>query len=376
MSPVADDHALDDPGHLVELDPGAMAQAVAGSGAQIRRALRDTDRDVVAAVGRAERPRALVVAGMGGSGISGDVLGAVVGGGLPTITVRGYDLPGWVGRHDTVVAVSCSGSTAETLAAATAAAHRGSHLVGIGAAGSPLHEVVARAAGQFLAVDAQGLLPRAALWTMATPLLLVGAALGAAAVTDGDLLAAADLVDEVSARFGPVVPLGDNAAKAVGAALAESVPAVWGSTALAGVVAYRAACQLNENAKLPCTYGTLPEADHNQVVAFDGPYAGHGPETVFRDPVEDGAPPPRLRLLLLRDSVEDERESRRADATLDVAMRRHVQVDTVEAAGRHPVARLATLVATVDWVSVYAAIALHVDPTPIAAIDELKALMA
>ena len=36
------------------------------------------------------------------------------------------------------------------------------------------------------------------------------------------------------------------------------------------------------------------------------------------------------------------------------------------------VVRLASLIVLADWVSVYAAISLGVDPTPIAAINELK----
>ena len=119
-----DDRALDDPVALASADPGDMLRATADAGAQIRRALAGADDEVLRAVAADGRPRAVVVAGMGGSGISGDVLGAVCGTGcpVPVSTLRGYVLPGWVGPLDLVVAVSCSGRTEETLSVATEAA--------------------------------------------------------------------------------------------------------------------------------------------------------------------------------------------------------------------------------------------------------------
>ena len=117
----ADDLVLDDPQALEAADLGGMLRATADAGAQVRRALAATDPQALAAVAADGRPRAVVVAGMGGSGISGDVLAAVCGSGCPVLvtTVRDYTLPGWVGPLDLVIAVSCSGRTEETLSVAT-----------------------------------------------------------------------------------------------------------------------------------------------------------------------------------------------------------------------------------------------------------------
>ncbi|MFD0886450.1 mannose-6-phosphate isomerase, partial [Streptosporangium algeriense] len=132
---------LDDQNWLTEGDPSGMLRAVAASAAQVRishRSVRETDLTRVIGEGR---PRAIVVAGMGGSGIAGDILDAVCGNGapLPIVTVRSYQLPGWVGATDLVVAVSCSGKTEETLAVATEAVRRGCRLLVLAAANSPLH---------------------------------------------------------------------------------------------------------------------------------------------------------------------------------------------------------------------------------------------
>src|SRR5579875_2654653 len=111
-----------------------MLRQVASSAAQVRSAVQTCAETDLSAVAGPDRPRAIVVAGMGGSGIAGDVLAAACGTGsaVQIATSHGYQLPGWVGAADLVVAVSCSGSTEETLAAATEAVRRGCRLVGVG----------------------------------------------------------------------------------------------------------------------------------------------------------------------------------------------------------------------------------------------------
>ena len=136
---------------------------------------------------------------------------------------------------------------------------------------------------------------------------------------------------------------------------------------------------LAENAKLPAVFGALPEANHNQVVALDGPYgrlaaAGPDPDAeLFRDRVEEAeAGPARLRLVLLRDRLEHPQVARRAEASAALAGERGVPVSELMAEGEHPLEQLASLVAIGDFASVYLGLVHGLDPTPIAAIAELK----
>ncbi len=152
---------------------------------------------------------------------------------------------------------------------------------------------------------------------------------------------------------------------------------LWGSSPLAGVAAYRAACQLNENSKYPATWGVLPEANHNQVVAFDGPYAGRSApvsdEDFFRDRGDDeetGRTP--LRLVLLRDTEEHPQVALRAEVSAELAQERGIPVSALQAEGTTPYARLASLVGLLDWASTYLALLEGTDPTPVDAITALK----
>src|SRR5215213_791901 len=93
---------LDDPAAIAAADPGDMLRAVASAGAQVRSALRVVAETDLGAVLSDGRPRALVVAGMGGSGVAADVVAAVAGATcpVPVVPVKSHRLPGWVGPVD------------------------------------------------------------------------------------------------------------------------------------------------------------------------------------------------------------------------------------------------------------------------------------
>src|SRR5215468_7809329 len=122
------------------IDQSDMLRAVATSGAQVRQALDAAEDAGVGKLRAGDRPRALVVAGMGGSGIAGDVLAAVCGTScpVPVIPLRSYIMPGWVGPLDLLIGVSCSGSTEETLAVVEEGVRRGMQPLTVGASDSPL----------------------------------------------------------------------------------------------------------------------------------------------------------------------------------------------------------------------------------------------
>jgi len=370
-----DEARLDDAAGIAATDPQGMLRAVATSAAQIRMgitAAQDAGFGDVAALGR---PRAIVVAGMGGSGIAGDVLASVAGlaSPVPVVVHRGPGLPGWAGAADVVVAVSCSGTTQETLSAADEAVRRGATLLGVGAAGSPLAGRCEQARAPLAPVTVQ-VGPRATLWGLATPLLVLGARLGLLDLGPRDeaLEAAAVRLETVAEACRPDRESFVNPAKMLALELAGTLPMVWGSGQVGGVAAARMACQLAENAKYPAVPGVLSEAHHNQVVTFDGAFAagaGAG-DDIFRDRVEDAAGVP-LRLVLLRDD-DGEASSRRAQVSEEVAEARSVPTTVLRAEGTSAAERLASLVGLIDFATVYLAILQGIDPSPVAPIDDVK----
>ena len=365
---------LDDVEALERADPQGMLRAIASGAAQVREAALLAAEAGVAALAEAGRPRAVVVCGMGGSGIAGDVLAAVVGSGcpVPVLTHRGYGLPGWVGAADLVIAVSCSGRTEETLSALEEAVRRGCRLLVVGAEGSPVADLGARGRAVFVPVT-QGRQPRASVWSLSTPLVVAAHALGLVRADEAVVEAAATQLEQVALRCRVDADHFVNPGKALALELSEALPVLWGTSPLAGVAAYRFACQLNENAKVPATWGVLPEANHNQVVAFDGPYAGAAESSrdLFADRADE-VERTRLRLVLLRDTEEHPQVARRTEVSGELARERGIEVSTVQAEGRSSFERLACLVGLTDWASTYLALLEGRDPTPVDAITALK----
>jgi glucose/mannose-6-phosphate isomerase len=355
---------LDDPAAIRAADPGGMLAAVAGAGDQIRTGVAELSRMALDDLEPDEQPRSVVVAGMGGSACAGDVLAVVAGtlGRVPVLVHRGYGLPAWADAQDLVAAVSCSGSTEETLSAVAEAERRGIRVLTVGADDSPLATAGMQAGGVHLPVDAEGRQPRACLWGLATPLLVAADALGLAATGRAALAETADMLDGIAAECAPEVLTATNPAKSLAVALLGGLPVVWGFSEVAAVAALRFANQLAENAKMPAVVGALSEPHHNQVVAFDGPFGGCGAV--------------RLHPVILRDAVQDARLAQRAVESMKLAADAGLSVQQVTARGNHRLVRLASLIGLLDFASVYLAIAQGIDPTPVVPIVELKKRLA
>ncbi len=323
---------LDTPDVIEAADPADMLRQVASAAAQVRTALRSCAETDLSAFAPDARPRAIVVAGMGGSGLAGEMLNAMTGLNSPVQVMlsQAERLPGWVGAADTVIAVSCSGSTPDTLAIAAEAVRRGCRLAAVGTEGSPLHRIAEQARAPFVPVIPAGLprggtgpppqaarsagssppelalprgstggssppelaLPRSMLWSLAIPLLVIADRLGVTRIGPDVYELAASRLEEVSHQCRPASESFVNPGKSLALDLVGAIPMVWGTSVLSGVAARRFASQLNENAKYPAIAGVLPEAAYNQVAALDGPFAPRSSRLSAPSRQEQGRPEP------------------------------------------------------------------------------------
>jgi glucose/mannose-6-phosphate isomerase len=383
---VVDESLLDDEKAMLASDPGGMLRATASAGAQVREAASlasETDLSVLSDDGR---PRAVVVAGIGTAGLTGNILSTVAGPRcpVPIIGHRSAGIPGWVGAADVVFAVSASGRSPEALAAAEAAARRGARLVAIGNPNSELQELAERARSPFIPVPRRAP-ARASLWGLAVPVLLAARAIGLVKVNEADLAETATRLDADAERSRPGAESFVNPAKSLALGLAGSIPIVWGSSPLATVAARRFAETLAANARYPVMAGALGEAGRGRVGLLDGVFGGlaESSRDIFADPDEEEEANTRLRLVLFRDgglNPEEDAdepvavEERRADAVQILAERRGVRCDVLTAEGGSALERLASLTAVPDFASLYLALAHGLDPMAVPAINEMKEL--
>lgn len=338
---------LDRPERYGDVDPADALADVEASAAQWASAPRPQALDL----GEVD---AVVITGVGGSGICADVVGSLAADRLavPVITHKTYGLPAHVGPRSVVVAVSCSGETKETISAAHEARRRGARVLVV--AGGGTLAAVGDDEGEPWVRVPRACQPRHSLGSLTVPVL---AALG----LDDGLQEAVDVQRRLAAACGRHVPTDANPAKQLASRVAGAgIALVQGVRGLGAVAAYRLKCQLNENAKLPAFFGELPEVTHNEIVAWQEPHA-------LKD----------ARVLLLRDAAsEPPRLQRRVSALRDLLGQRFAGVEELTAQGSAPLARLASLLLLGDLASVYTALILDRDPTPIAFIDRLKQEMA
>jgi len=383
---VADESLLDDEQKMLANDPGGMLRATASAGAQVRESAAlaaEADLSMLADEGR---PRAVVVAGIGTAGLTGNILATVAGHRcpVPIIGHRSAGVPGWVGAADVVIAVSASGRSPEALAAADAAARRGARLVAIGNPDSELQAMAERARAPFIPVPRRAP-ARASLWGLTVPVLLAARSLGLVKVNEADFAETATRLDADAERCRPGAESFVNPAKSLALGLAGSIPIVWGSSPLATVAARRFADTLAANARYPVMAGALGEAGRGRVGLLDGVFGGlaETQRDIFADPDDDDDNWTRLRLVVLRDgglNPEDEAdepvavEERRAEAVVTLAERRGVRCDVITAEGGSALERLASLVAVPDFASLYLALAHGLDPMAVPAINEMKEL--
>lgn len=291
-------------------------------------------------------PGSVLVAGMGGSGIAGD-FGSVLAerAGARLEVVKGYGLPAWAKRErPLVVAISYSGNTEETLSVVDEAVSEGLDVVAISSgghlAGAPVSHHVAVPGGNQ---------PRASLGFLLGSLCRV---LEAAAVLDGSGL------DEAADVAGAVYGGGsDELIDRLAEEMAGRIVIVWAGSRLTVPVAQRWKTQINENAKAPAWWSALPEADHNEIVGWSSLAELTRTSVVVVPLVDDGdLPRVRTRLALTRRLTVD-----------DVAW-----AEPVSSRGEGPLARMLSLAAMADLVTLRLADRYRADPEAVALIEQLK----
>jgi glucose/mannose-6-phosphate isomerase len=299
---------------------------------------------------RFEAPGGLAICGMGGSGIGADLAIAAIGDRAkrPISTVRGYELPSWVGEETAVLLSSHSGNTEETLSCYEAAGKVGAKRIAV-TTGGKLAES-ARADGVPVIGIPSGMLPRAAVGYGAVCSLEVAAICGAAPSLRSEVEAAAALERKLSGDWGPDAP-DDSLAKSLARTLHGSIPVIYGA-GMTAAVARRWKSQVNENAKRHGFFAELPEADHNEICAW-----------------ASGAP---LSVVFLDDDTLHPRLRRRIELTAEIAREGAKAVEVVQSVGDTAFERVMSLVFLGDLVSVYLAALDGTDPTPIEVLERFK----
>jgi glucose/mannose-6-phosphate isomerase len=351
---------LDDRGHLESIDVSDMLGHINRLPEQFQTAWETGLRQELPAAFRSMRQ--VVVLGMGGSAIGGDLLGGLLSanGRVSLYACRGYEIPAWITGGDTlIIASSFSGNTEETIAAYQQATQRGLPVLAV-TTGGKLAEMVKANTHHVLWQFQHKSQPRAALGWSLGMLLALAHRLEWLPNLEKDVAEAVAILQKFRPEYAFENSAATNPAKRQAGQYVERMPVIYGSGAFE-VVARRWKTQLNENSKIWAMYEPMPEANHNNVVGIEFP-------TFLMS---------KLIVQFIRSAAYDHpRVALRYDLTGRMYMQHGIATDTFSPQGESLLAQMMHAIQFGDYLSFYAAIAQNADPTTIVPIDELKAMMA
>lgn len=349
---------IDDLGMIKEIDKRGMIDLVAGFPEQCEKAAALAD-EWTPRIELDGKPDIVVVCGLGGSAIAGDMTAALYKETLPCpmLTNRDYSLPSFVGSRSLVICESYSGNTEETLSAYEDARRRGSKMVCITSGGKLAEN--ARRDNVDLIVVPGGQPPRSATGYMFVPMMSVLEKLGVVSGNVCNISGALDMLRHARDEWRPEIGSDSNRAKQIALDLKGRIPLIYGAAGIMSVTAFRWKCQINENAKVHSFANVLPEFNHNEIMGWEGAAAQSG----------------AFASVFIRDASDTSRTAERIRITSKIIPDMFPVYD-IAVDKKNDLEKLLWGFYLGDFMSVYLAICYGADPTSIAAIDRLKAELA
>jgi glucose/mannose-6-phosphate isomerase len=311
----------------------------------------------------------IIFTGMGGSGITGEVLADCareLGSRISFEILKDYHLPKYAHENTLVVGMSSSGNTEETLSVLSEASSRGLDGWTFGSGG--LIENLSKTKWHFNFVKTEMLkVPRSSLPGLLFYVLRELEQSGLLRIDRNDVEESIDVL--ASARDRCVELNRANPSLE----LAKELLSTKYSTALlyasnrTRAVALRARQSINENAKMHLFNGVIPELCHNDIVGWDGRRASVGKK-------ENSAALEKPAVAVLLQLKEDD--------PIEIAARFEIVEKVVKSAkgatwnapyiGKSYLARVLSMIYFLDYCSYYMAILRGIDPIKTPSIDFLK----
>jgi glucose/mannose-6-phosphate isomerase len=294
--------------------------------------------------------RNVVVCGLGGSGIGGNIVSKLVEGEMkvPISSLKGYHLPQFVASNSLVICCSYSGNTEETISLYEQAEKKGAEIAIITSGGK--FAEIAQSKGYNHLIIPGGLPPRAA-FGLAFPQLLF-------CLNKYDLISSQFINDlekgvaDMDAHESDIQKAGEDLAKF----LNGKMPVIYGESRWEGVLV-RFRQQINENAKMLCWHHVIPEMNHNELVGW-------------RNKDEN------LAVVIFRDEDDYYRNKERIAYNKEVISNYTSNIKEIQAQGDSFIAKALYLIHLGDWCSYYIAAAKGIDSVEVDVITGLKNMLA
>ena len=284
----------------------------------------------------------IMVAGMGGSCLPGEILQSYVGDfSIPIFLNRDYTVSNHVDDETLFFAISYSGNTEETIDALRAAKKKGANIIVV-ASGGRMKKLAEEMELTYIEAPS-GLQPRFAYGDLFLVLLRV--------LQNSNLV---DNQDDWVSKTAEVVrkDIFKERAEDLSEKLLDKIPIIYTSDAMKAV-AYKWKINFNENTKVPAFYNVFPELNHNEMNGFvnlNGNY----------------------HVVIIKDENDHERTKKRMDIFKELIKERGVEVTEIGLSGPNRLAKIISAIYIGDWVSFFLAIRKKQDPTPVRMVEDFK----
>jgi glucose/mannose-6-phosphate isomerase len=286
----------------------------------------------------------IVIAGMGGSGYTGDLVKAYLfNTKLRINVVKDYNIPKFVDKNTLFFAISYSGNTEETVAAYRAAMRKGCKIVPI-SSGGKLEELAKLNGDNHIKVQ-DGIQPRLSTPYLFTAVMNVIANCGLVASPN-------DIVKKTSKELGLKQKGIETSGKELAKKLKGKTPIIYSSQKLL-CLSEKWKTDINENAKTHAFYNMFSEFNHNEICSYENPVGN-------------------FHVVILNDADDHIRVKKRIDIFKKLLGEYNTPVQEIAIKGDNYLTRLFTTV----WMGLYVAYNLaleyNIDPTPVKIIESLK----
>ena len=297
----------------------------------------------------------IIIAGMGGSAIGGDVVCSLIKNEIkiPFVVNRGYDLPAWANSSTLIICSSYSGNTEETISILEEAKSLGAKVIGI-TTGGVLESLCKNYSFDFVNIPS-GLQPRAALAFSFIPLLYILKKTSLINVVVKDWLeSSVDLIKSKREEYSldkennPVYQLANK--------LYNKLPIIYADSGSLETVAVRLKGQICENSKILAYHSIYPEMNHNEIVGWENN------EEYFSN----------YYVLWLMDEEMNSRNKSRKNIISEILSDLNVSQQEIEVDGNSFKERFLLLIHYGDWLSYWCGILHNTDPSPVKNIQTLK----
>ncbi len=285
----------------------------------------------------------IILCGMGGSALAGDIVKSCVNVRIPIVVNRDYSIPSFATKNSLVFILSYSGNTEESISCYKEAKKSYAKIVILSSNGK-LADLALQDKTQCIRIPS-GIQPRHALGYLTFSILNV---LSNSKIIHKDDAAISSVVAALKKDY-------HETAKDLAQKLAGKIPIIYSSARLE-VLARVWKANINENAKVQAFYNVFPELNHNEMVGFTNLKGNY-------------------YIIIIEDIGDSPRIKKRMEITKKLLQEKGCSVLILKLTGESLLARIFSSILLAAYTGYYLALEYKVDPTPVEMVEKFKKLL-